>query len=496
MTGSYGFWDDLALPTLGSAARRATVIRSAGVTRVQQGEAAVDDAKSGRSVGPIALAPGVTPSQLYAFATASLIGFSLIVGINTLQPYLLSGQLHVEHAIQGRIVSAFAILQECVALLLVPPLGALADRVGRRPILVAGLATLAVGLALYPLTQSLIEFALARLVTAIGAAALSATIATLAADIPLERSRGKLLSTLLVTQQLAILLIVARVAARLPQWLAGFGVDAVEAGHYSFWLIALLGALGALVAWLGLASRGPVLGSASRPAAVPAPTVNALGAMRSLRAILGFARAQPRFAVVLAIAFVVRGDLSVTNSYLSLWAVGSAKHQGVSEALGLRYAGDLLFGLTLAGLAASLATGFLVDRFRRLSVLVCVLALAAVGHISIACASDPRSVTTTLLVLLLGAGEASLVIAGQALLGQEAPAERRGAAIGVFGFCGSLGVLAINVIGGYLFDKLSAQSPFVVIGTVDLAILAWASRIWWRERAVRSGGSGVLVVKP
>jgi len=218
--------------------------------------------------------------------------------------------------------------------------------------------------------------------------------------------------------------------------------------------------------------------------------------MRSLRSIFGFARAQPRFAVVLAIAFVVRGDLSVTNSYLSLWAVGSAKHQGVSEALGLRYAGDLLFGLTLAGLTASLATGFLVDRFRRLSVLVCVLALAAVGHISIACASDPRSVTTTLLVLLLGAGEASLVIAGQALLGQEAPAERRGAAIGVFGFCGSLGVLTINVIGGYLFDKLSAQSPFVVIGTVDLAILAWASRIWWRERAVRSGGPGVLVVKP
>jgi len=449
-------------------------------------------APSGRFVGPIALAPGVYPSQLYSFMTASLIGFSLIVGINTLQPYLLSGQLHVEHSIQGRIVSAFAILQELVALLLVPPLGALADRIGRRPILVAGLTTLAVGLALYPLTQSVTELALARLVTAVGAAALSATIATLAADFPMERSRGKLLSTLLVTQQLAILLIVARVAARLPQWLAGFGVDPLDAGHYAFWLIALLGVLGALVAALGLAAHRPVASAASMPAAA---SVSTLGAAQSLRAILGFARSHPRFAVVLAIAFVVRGDLSVTNSYLSLWAVGAAKQQGLPEALGLRYAGDLLFALTLAGLTASLLTGFLVDRFRRLSVLVCVLALAAVGHVSIACATDPRSTATSLLVLLLGAGEASLVIAGQALLGQEAPAEQRGAAIGVFGFCGSLGVLTINVIGGYLFDKLSAQSPFVVIGIVDLTILAWASRVWWREHAARLDAASALAIK-
>jgi len=178
----------------------------------------------------------------------------------------------------------------------------------------------------------------------------------------------------------------------------------------------------------------------------------------------------------------VRGDLSVTNSYLSLWAVTAAKRQGLGAPLGLRNAGDLLFCLTLAGLAASLITGRFADRHKRLAVLVCALGLAAAGHLLIFCVSDPRSLTASALVALLGAGEASLVVAGQALLGQEAPAERRGAAIGLFGFFGSLGVLSINLIGGYLFDKLSVQSPFVVIGTIDLGILVWAGRVWWRER--------------
>jgi MFS family permease len=434
-----------------------------------------------RSLGPITLAPGVEPRQLFSFATAALIGFSLIVAINTLQPYLLSVQLQIASSVQGRLVSAFAILQECVALLLVPPMGILADRIGRRPILVGGLATLSIGLALYPLTETILELTLARLVTAVGAAALSATIATLAADFPAERSRGKLLSLLLVSQQLAILLVVAKVAANLPAWLSRFGVSALDAGHYSFWMIAVLGAVGACVGWWGLRRRG-IGGEAAAGVPVTRANFGIAVALASFRAITQYARSNPRFAVVLAIAFVVRGDLSVTNSYLSLWAVTAAKRQGLGAPLGLRNAGDLLFCLTLAGLAASLITGRLADRHKRLAVLVCALGLAATGHLLIFCVSDPRSITAAALVALLGAGEASLVVAGQALLGQEAPAERRGAAIGLFGFFGSLGVLSVNLIGGYLFDKLSVQSPFIVIGTIDLGILVWAFRVWWRER--------------
>jgi MFS family permease len=88
--------------------------------------------------------------------------------------------------------------------------------------------------------------------------------------------------------------------------------------------------------------------------------------------------------------------------------------------------------------------------------------------------ADIRDLSAVAVASLVGAGEMSLVIAGQALLGQEAPAASRGAAVGIFGLCGSIGVLSVNLAGGWLFDFVSPKAPFILIGCIDTLILVCA----------------------
>lgn len=415
------------------------------------------------SVGPIDLAPGVTRHNLYTFVAAALIGISVVVFINFLQPLVLSARLQVAPELQGRLVSWLSMLQEAFALLLVPLLGRISDRTGRRPIMVAGLSLLGCGLVAYPLAYSIPTLVAARCVTAIGAAGFAATLATVAADFPAENSRGRLLGTLLVTQQLAILFVVAKIGVALPRWLGavGFGADAALQG--SFWAVAALSLAGAFAAWWGLGD----VGRAARSAAQPRDSGSSAG-------IWAHVAAHPRFALVLAIAFVVRGDFSVISSFLSLWAVGAARLHGEAAAVGLQAGGRLLSCITTAGLISAVLTGWLVDRYPRLYVLMVALGIAGAGHLLFLCVDDIRDFSAMAVASLVGAGEMSLVIAGQALLGQESPATARGAAVGVFGLCGSIGVLSINLAGGWLFDLISPKAPFILIGCIDALILTCA----------------------
>ena len=74
---------------------------------------------------------------------------------------------------------------------LLGPIGALADKIGRRPIYVAGFCLIATGYVLYPTATSLPMLYGFRFIYASGAACIVAMLATVQADYPQNATRGK-----------------------------------------------------------------------------------------------------------------------------------------------------------------------------------------------------------------------------------------------------------------------------------------------------------------
>jgi MFS family permease len=107
------------------------------------------------------------------------------------------------------------------------------------------------------------------------------------------------------------------------------------------------------------------------------------------------------------------------------------------------------------------------------------MAIAATGYLSLGFIGDPTQPIMYGAAVILGMGEINAVLAAQALIGQEAPKDGRGAVVGVFGFFGAIGILLAASIGGYLFDAWMPAGPFVLMGAANatLFIIALSVRI-------------------
>jgi sugar phosphate permease len=98
------------------------------------------------------------------------------------------------------------------------------------------------------------------------------------------------------------------------------------------------------------------------------------------------------------------------------------------------------------------------------------MVLAAIGNLSLLLLSDPLADIGIVFFVLLGIGQISVFLAAQSLIGQEAPANKRGSVLGAFNISGALGILLITVVGGRLFDAIDPRAPFVVVGVINLLL--------------------------
>jgi MFS family permease len=103
------------------------------------------------------------------------------------------------------------------------------------------------------------------------------------------------------------------------------------------------------------------------------------------------------------------------------------------------------------------------------------MTLAAIGYYVIGQVDDPYNMPVMMTAtFILGIGEISAVVVGNALLGQEAPARIRGASVGVFGLVGTAGILFATYFGGQVFDAFGYGTPFSMMAGVNALIAVWA----------------------
>jgi MFS family permease len=210
----------------------------------------------------------------------------------------------------------------------------------------------------------------------------------------------------------------------------------------------------------------------------PSERAPALPLMRILREGIGAARRNPRIWLACLLQFGSFGDRVVLGTFLMLRLQQAWLERGFSMAEAANRARLPFIAAMAAGLVTALIVGMLLDRVDRLRIGVAAMALAGVAYLACGYIDDPTQGWLILSVaVLLGAGQIAAIIAGQTLLGQEAPLDVRGAVFGLAGICASLAILFTNAFGGWLYDTVSRGGPFFLLAGVNLAIAALGWRL-------------------
>lgn len=385
------------------------------------------------------------------------------VGIGLVYPVLpdLVGSLSGGDAGQtalwgGVLVAAYAGMQ----LLCAPLLGALSDRVGRRPVLLGSLAVMTADYLLSALASS-IWFLLALRVLAGATAATAATCNAAVADVtpPEERAQafGRLGAAFLMGFVLGPVLggLLGEIGPRAPFWAAG-----------------ALAAANLALGWLTLPETRV-------PAATPARLrVDLLGPVRAVARLRG----APRLLLVIFLH-----DVAI-SAYVAVWAYWGVAAFGWSP---------LLIGASLAayGLGGAAVQGWLMPRYLRLfgergtilgGLLVDVAFFVAFALLP----PTPLGGLVAILLCPLSALPEATLPALQGRLSRLAPGDAQGEALGVSAstraLAAALGPLAMS--GAFAWGA-RLDPPFW--GTAFLlgaGLMLVAALVAWREpRPVAAG---------
>ncbi|NTV02120.1 MAG: MFS transporter [Chlorobiaceae bacterium] len=409
-------------------------------------------------IGPVELAPTVQPKQGWSFLVIAFFSISMITFVSIGQAYILNQNLGIPPHLQGTISGDLVFWTEIVTLLLFGPAGALMDRVGRKPVYAAGFIVLALAYILYPFARSVAELTAYRMIYAVGVVAVTSGLATVLVDYPAERSRGKLIAIVGFLNGLGIV-VLNQFFGSLPHRLVTNGHSGAEAAFWTHASVAVTCVVVAVFVTAGLKGGTPVRHEERPP----------LGKLL----VSGISHARnPRILLSYAAAFVARGDQSIIGTFVPLWGTTAGIAMGMPPAEAVKR-GTILFIVSQgAALLWAPVIGPLIDRWNRVTALTVSMGLAAIGYLSLVLIGNPLEPLSLVFFVLLGIGQISAFLGSQSLIGQEAPREARGSVMGAFNISGAVGILLITMAGGRMFDGMSPKAPFLIVGAINLLVMA------------------------
>lgn len=424
---------------------------------------------SNRRIVGIELSPQITATHLWAYLYAVFVASAYAGALATLQPSVFQ-TMGIPFAEQGNLTGNLAAMQELIFIVLLGLVGAISDRIGRKTVYVFGLITTSVGFALYPHATSIIDLVSYRIIVAVGSAAMLGMMVTVIADYTTNKTRGHANGVQAFVATAGAF--VPPLLATLPAHFVGKGYEEAAAQQMTFAVAAALGASAAIIAFFGLAPK------ATQPAAQAREPI--------LKILREGARAAKDKGIALSYgaAFISRGDLAVTGAFLGLWLMqhGMGKLGLTMSKTMATVIGPSFLMVVLGALFGSLLMGKLADKISRAAAIPVAAGLAAAVYMSMFFVEDPTAPWVKVLLFIMGVAEISAFVSSQALAGQQAEPQHRGAIFGFFGVAGAVGILIATKGGGILYDAYGPSTPFVVFGALNLVVFMWGLLVYRQVR--------------
>lgn len=320
--------------------------------------------------------------------------------------------------------------------------GRLSDKIGRKPVLIAGLIGGVISYLWLARAGSVYELGAARLFGGLMAGNVAAAFAA-AADLGDDKTRARNMGLLGAAVGFGFI-----AGPALGALLIG---DAPDRAGFARVCVAsaALAALAALAAWAlfreSLPREQRIAQSASR-----APQFALL-------------RAKPLLARFVLVMLLMIAAQALMETTFGLWA--EARLQWGPREVGWTLAGLGVGAVLLQGGGAGAAARWLGERL----MLLIGLALFAAGFGGLAAAGEPSTMAAALAALVMGIGLATPAL--NALIAAEADDGERGAVMGLSQSASALGRVIGPLGAGALFDAFSPAAPFIAAALVILAAL-------------------------
>ena len=419
----------------------------------------------GGRIGNIELASGVRITHFWTYMYASLICIGMISNMNFSQPYILLQHLGIaDTSLAGKITGQLTLVTEVMNLLLIWPFGILADRIGRRPVIMLGIGAIGLSYALYPWATEVNHLWAIRVIFGIGVAAAAAMTATIQNDYPVESSRGRVIGFSSAFNALGIVF-ATWLVSRLPVWLQDAGMEPVAAGRYAYSAAALVCLVSILIFRFGLKAGVPEH-TRQRPRWWDLIRTG-IEQMRNPRIVLAYLYAMP-----------ARGALVVFGLFTSLWASTAFRAAGGEVAVAQYQVWLPSTVGTLTAVGWSFVFGWILDRISRVAGVVLSAAISMVAYGLMYFVETPLDLRMLPLFALVGASMAGGMMSSMALVGQEAPPVKRGAVIGLLSLFGSAGIMLAATFGGELFSAATPWAPYLLIAGAQAVLFVIAVIVW------------------